>query len=79
MEVVANKVVVGVPPRSIVGTSLSSYVLAGDLWTSRELGKRWSASSTCATAKSFSPRMEHKRSVALLVLSKLYLAINVRV
>lgn len=41
-----------------------------DLWTFSELSKRWSATTTFATARSFWARMNHKRSSELLALSK---------
>ena len=52
-----------------VGLPMPSCVLALDFWTSREYSKPWSKTWTCATARSFWPRVNRKRSYELLALN----------
>lgn len=51
------------------------FLRALDLWASRELSKRWAATSTCRVTKAFWPRVVCKRSIELdeVDISKLFL------
>lgn len=54
--------------RPRVGTPLSSWALVLNLWTFRELGKRWTTTKLCATVKVL--KVERTRSSKILCLSK---------
>lgn len=62
---------------------MSSCVLTLYLWTSHDLKKCWSATSSYATVKffwpSFWPKIEHWRCTELLALNKIHLVGAVRV
>ena len=62
-----------------VGSPLASCALTLDQWTSRALSRRWSTTRSCATARSFWPRVDRRRSGELLALSKVHLAAMVGV
>ena len=62
-----------------VGSPLTSCILALDQWTSHALSRRWSTTSSCATARSFWPRVDRRRSGDLLALNKVHLAAMVGV
>ena len=57
-----------------VGSPLTSGVLALDQWTSRALSRRWSTTNSCATARSFWPRVERQKSKELFALGTVPLA-----
>lgn len=57
------------------GVLLSLCLRLLDLWALRELRNRWSATGTCGVGKGFWPRVERKRSIEPLALSKVLIAV----
>lgn len=53
------------------GSKLFSCVLSLDLWTLRELNRRWSTTSLCATVRYLWSRVKHRKSTELHALSNI--------